>query len=155
MLPPELNVKRISQFTLQNNELNAKVLYTFQKPTQYYYWDKWGCSASVEFYEGLYIEYIDCIGIKKPLLCSTVSITRHWEGSVTVRLFGPEEKDGFRREESCTCTKLFYDKRIVSVRDLYVNLRTFIFLNSRHSVLREPTSKPLIEIRNTERFLNS
>lgn len=59
MLPPELDVKRISQFTLQNNELNAKVLYTFQKPTQYYYWDKWGCSASVEFCEGLYIEYID------------------------------------------------------------------------------------------------
>ena len=59
MLPPELDVKRISQFTLQNNELNAKVLYTFQKPTQYYYWDKLGCSASVEFCEGLYIEYID------------------------------------------------------------------------------------------------
>lgn len=59
MLPPELDVKRISQFTLQNNELNTKVLYTFQKPTQYYYWDKWGCSASVKFCEGLYIEYID------------------------------------------------------------------------------------------------
>lgn len=59
MLPPDLNVKRISQFTLQNNELNAKVLYTFQKPMQYYYWDKWDCSASVEFCEGLYIEYID------------------------------------------------------------------------------------------------
>ena len=59
MLPPELDIKRISQFTLQNNELNTKVLYTFQKPTQYYYWDKWGCSASVEFCEGLYIEHID------------------------------------------------------------------------------------------------
>ena len=100
-------------------------------------------------------KYYICTGVKKPLLCSTVSITRHWEGSVTVRLFGPEEKDGFRREESCVCTTLFYDKRIVNVRNLYVNLRAFIFLNSRHSVLREPTSKPLIEIRNTERFLNS
>ena len=37
MLPPDMTVKRISQFTLQNNELNAKVLYTFQKPMQYYY----------------------------------------------------------------------------------------------------------------------
>ena len=100
-------------------------------------------------------KYYICTGIKKPLLCSTVSIVRHWEGSVTVRLFGPEEKDGFRREESCTCTKLFYDKRIVNVRDLYVNLRTFIFLNSRHFVLMEPTSKPSVEVRNTERFLNS
>ena len=100
-------------------------------------------------------KYYICTGIKKPLLCSTVSITRHWEGSVTVRLFGPEEKDGFRREESCTCTKLFYDKRIVNVRDLYVKLRTFIFLNSRHFVLMEPTSKPSVEVRNTERFLNS
>ena len=100
-------------------------------------------------------KYYICTGVKKPLLCTTISIVRHWEGSVTVRLFGPEEEDGGRREESCTCTKLFYDKRIVSVRDLYVNLRAFIFLNSRHSVLREPTSKPLIEIRNTERFLNS
>ena len=95
-------------------------------------------------------KYYICTGIKKPLLCSTVSITRHREGSITVRLFGPAEEEG-----SCTCTKLFYDKRIVSVRDLYVNLRAFIFLNSRHSVLGEPTSKPLIEIRNTERFLNS
>ena len=59
MLPPELNVKRISQFTLQNNELNAKVLYTFQKPTQYYYWDNGVGCVSVEFCEGLYIEYID------------------------------------------------------------------------------------------------
>ena len=100
-------------------------------------------------------KYYICTGIKKPLLCTTISIVRHWEGSVTVRLFGPEEKDGFRREESCVCTTLFYDKRIVNVRNLYVNLRAFIFLNSRHSVLREPTSKPLIEIRNTERFLNS
>ena len=95
-------------------------------------------------------KYYVCAGIKNPLLCSTVSITRHREGSITVRLFGPAEEEG-----SCTCTKLFYDKRIVSVRDLYVNLRAFIFLNSRHSVLREPTSKPLIEIRNTERLLNS
>ena len=100
-------------------------------------------------------KYYICTGIKKPLLCSTVSITRHWEGSVTVRLFGPEEKDGFRREESCICTKLFYDKRIVNVRDLYINLRTFIFLNSRHFVLMEPTSKPSVEVRDTERFLNS
>lgn len=100
-------------------------------------------------------KYYICTGIKKPLLCTTISIVRHWEGSVTVRLFGPEEKDGFRREESCTCTKLFYDKRIVNVRHLYINLRAFVFLNSRYSVLREPTSKPLIEIRNTERFLNS
>ena len=37
MLPPDMTVKKISQFTLQNNELNAKVLYTFQKPMQYYY----------------------------------------------------------------------------------------------------------------------
>ena len=96
-----------------------------------------------------------CTGIKKPLLCSTISIVRHWEGSVTVRLFGPEEKDGFRREESCTCAKLFYDKRIVSLRDLYINLRTFVFLTSRHFVLMEPTNIPLVEIRNTERFLNS
>lgn len=60
MLPPELDVKRISQFTLQNNELNAKVLYTFQKPMQYYYWDNGvGCSPSKLFCEGLYIEYID------------------------------------------------------------------------------------------------
>ena len=60
MLPPELNVKRISQFTLLNNELNAKVLYTFQKPTQYYYWDNGvGCAPSKLFCEGLYIEYID------------------------------------------------------------------------------------------------
>ena len=60
MLPPELDVKRISQFTLQNNELNAKVLYTFQKPIQYYYWDNGvGCAPSKLFCEGLYIEYID------------------------------------------------------------------------------------------------
>ena len=100
-------------------------------------------------------KYYICIGIKKPLLCSTVSIVRHWEGSVTVRLFGPEEKDGFRREESCICTTLFYDKRIVNVRDLYVNLRTFVFLNSKHFVLMEPTSNPAVEVRDTERFLNS
>lgn len=95
-------------------------------------------------------KYYVCAGIKNPLLCSTVSITRHKEGSITVRLFGPAEEEG-----SCTCTKLFYDKRIVNVRDLYINLRTFIFLNSRHFVLMEPTSKPSVEIRNTERFLNS
>ena len=60
MLPPELNIKRISQFTLQNNELNAKVLYTFQKLTQYYYWDNGaGCVPSKLFCEGLYIEHID------------------------------------------------------------------------------------------------
>ena len=60
MLPSDLNVKRISQFTLQNNELNAKVLYTFQKPMQYYYWDNGvGCAPSKLFCEGLYIEYID------------------------------------------------------------------------------------------------
>ena len=100
-------------------------------------------------------KYYVCAGIKNPLLCSTVSITRHWEGSVTVRLFGPEDRDGFRREESCTCTKLCYDKRIVNVRDLYINLRTFVFLNSRHFVLMEPTSKPSVEVRDTERFLNS
>lgn len=100
-------------------------------------------------------KYYICTGIKKPLLCSTVSIVRHWEGSVTVRLFGPEEKDGFRREESCICTTLFYDKRIVNVRDLYINLRTFIFLNSRHFVLMAPTSNPSVEVRDTERFLNS
>ena len=100
-------------------------------------------------------KYYICTGVKKPLLCTTISIVRHWEGSVTVRLFGPEEKDGFRREESCICTTLFYDKRIVNVRDLYVNLRTFIFLNSRHFVLMEPTSNPAIEVRDTERFLNS
>ena len=100
-------------------------------------------------------KYYICTGIKKPLLCTTVSITRYWEGSVTVKLFGPEEKDGFRREESCTCTTLFYDKRIVNVRDLYINLRTFIFLNSRHFVLMEPTSNPAIEVRDIERFLNS
>ena len=100
-------------------------------------------------------KYYICTGIKKPLLCSTVSITRHWEGSVTVRLFGPEEKDGFRREESCICTTLFYDKRIVSVQDLYINLRTFVFLNSRHFVLKEPTSNPAVEVRDTESFLNS
>ena len=100
-------------------------------------------------------KYYICTGIKKPLLCTTISIVRHWEGSVTVRLFGPEEKDGFRREESCTCTKLFYDKRIINLRYLYINLRTFIFLASRHFVLMEPTNKPLVEIRNTERFLNS
>ena len=100
-------------------------------------------------------KYYVCTGIKKPLLCTTISIVRHWEGSVTVRLFGPEEKDGFRREESCICTTLFYDKRIVNVQDLYVNLRTFIFLNSRHFVLMEPTSNPAIEVRDTERFLNS
>ena len=99
-------------------------------------------------------KYYICTGIKKPLLCTTISIVRHWEGSVTVRLFGPEEKDGFRREESCTCTKLFYDKRIVSLRDLYINLRTFVFLTSRHFVLMEPTNKPSVEVRNTERFLN-
>ena len=100
-------------------------------------------------------KYYICTGIKKPLLCTTVSITRYWEGSVTVKLFGPEEKDGFRREESCICTTLFYDKRIVNVRDLYINLRTFVFLNSRHFVLMEPTSNPAVEVRNTERFLNS
>ena len=60
MLPPELNVKRISQFTLQNNELNAKVLYTYQKPMQYYYWNNGvGCAPAKLFCEGLYIEYID------------------------------------------------------------------------------------------------
>ena len=60
MLPPELDVKRISQFTLLNNELNAKALYTFQKPMQYYYWDNGvGCAPSKLFCEGLYIEYID------------------------------------------------------------------------------------------------
>ena len=95
-------------------------------------------------------KYYTCIGIKKPLLCSTVSITRHREGSITVRLFGPAKEEG-----SCTCTKLFYDKRVVSVHDLYVNLRTFIFLNSRRFVLKEPTSVPFIEIKNTKRFLNS
>ena len=100
-------------------------------------------------------KYYICTGIKKPLLCTTVSITRYWEGSVTVKLFGPEEKDGFRREESCICTTLFYDKRIVSVQDLYINLRTFVFLNSRHFVLKEPTSNPVVEVRDTERFLNS
>ena len=100
-------------------------------------------------------KYYICTGVKKPLLCTTISIVRHWEGSVTVRLFGPEEKDGFRREESCICTTLFYDKRIVSVQDLYINLRTFVFLNSRHFVLKEPTSNPAVEVRDTERFLNS
>ena len=100
-------------------------------------------------------KYYICTGIKKPLLCTTVSITRYWEGSVTVKLFGPEEKDGFRREESCICTTLFYDKRIVSVQDLYINLRTFVFLNSRHFVLKEPTSNPAVEVRDTEKFLNS
>lgn len=99
-------------------------------------------------------KYYICTGVKKPLLCSTVSITRHLGGSVTVRLFGPEEKDGFRREESCICTTLFYDKRIVNVRDLYINLRTFVFLNSRHFVLMAPTSNPSVEVRDTERFLN-
>ena len=60
MLPPELDIKRISQFTLQNNGLNAKVLYTFQKPMQYYYWNNGvGCAPSKLFCEGLYIEYID------------------------------------------------------------------------------------------------
>ena len=60
MLPPDMTIKRISQFTLQNNELNAKVLYTFQKPMQYYYWDNGvGCAPSKLFCEGLYIEYID------------------------------------------------------------------------------------------------
>ena len=60
MLPPDMTVKKISQFTLQNNELNAKVLYTFQKPMQYYYWDNGvGCAPSELFCEGLYIEYID------------------------------------------------------------------------------------------------
>ena len=60
MLPPDMTVKKISQFTLQNNELNAKVLYTFQKPMQYYYWDNGvGCAPSKLFCEGLYIEYID------------------------------------------------------------------------------------------------
>ena len=59
MLPPDMTVKRISQFTLQNNELNAKVLYTFQKPTQYYYCDNRDGSVSVEFCEGLYVEYIN------------------------------------------------------------------------------------------------
>ena len=100
-------------------------------------------------------KYYICTGVKKPLLCTTISIVRHWEGSVTVRLFGPEEKDGFRREESCICTTLFYDKRIVNVRDLYINLRTFVFLNSRHFVLMAPTSNPSIEVRDTEKFLNS
>ena len=100
-------------------------------------------------------KYYICIGVKKPLLCTTISRVRELEGSVTVRLFGPEEKDGFRREESCICTTLFYDKRIVSVQDLYINLRTFVFLNSRHFVLMEPTNKPSVEVRNTERFLNS
>ena len=59
MLPPDLDVKKISQFTLQNNELNAKVLNKNKKPTQYYYWDNRDGSASVEFCEGLYVEYID------------------------------------------------------------------------------------------------
>lgn len=95
-------------------------------------------------------KYYVCAGIKNPLLCSTISITRHWEGSITVRLFGPAEEEG-----SCTYTKLFYDKRVISVRDLYVNLRTFIFLKSTRFVLKEPTSIPFIEIKNTERFLNS
>ena len=100
-------------------------------------------------------KYYICTGVKKPLLCTTISIVRHWEGSVTVRLFGPEEKDGFRREESCVCTTLFYDKRIVNVRDLYINLRTFVFLNSSYFVLKEPTSNPAVEVRDTERLLNS
>ena len=100
-------------------------------------------------------KYYICTGVKKPLLCTTISIVRHWEGSVTVRLFGPEEKDGFRREESCICTTLFYDKRIVNVRDLYINLRTFVFLTSRYFVLKEPTSNPAVEVRDTEKFLNS
>ena len=100
-------------------------------------------------------KYYICTGIKKPLLCTTISIVRHWEESVTVRLFGPTEEDGFRKENLCTCTKLFYDKRIISVRDLYVKLRTFVFLNSRHFVLMAPTSNPSIEVRDTEKFLNS
>ena len=100
-------------------------------------------------------KYYICTGIKKPLLCTTISIARHWEGSVTVRLFGPAEEDGFRKENLCICAKLFYDKRIISVRDLYVKLRTFVFLNSRHFVLMEPTSKPSVEVRDTEIFLNS
>lgn len=95
-------------------------------------------------------KYYVCTGIKKPLLCSTISIVRHWEGSVTVRLFGPAKEEG-----SCTCAKLFYDKRVISVHDLYVNLRTFVFLKSRRFVLMAPTSVPFIEIRNTKRFLNS
>lgn len=95
-------------------------------------------------------KYYVCTGIKKPLLCTTISIVRHWEGSVTVRLFGPAKEEG-----SCTCAKLFYDKRVISVRDLYVNLRTFVFLKSRRFVLMAPTSVPFIEIRNTKRFLNS
>lgn len=99
-------------------------------------------------------KYYICTGIKKPLLCTTISIVRHREGSVTVRLFGPAEEDGFRKENLCTCATLFYDKRIVSMRDLYVKLRTFVFLNSRHFVLMEPTSKPFVEVKDTERFLN-
>lgn len=95
-------------------------------------------------------KYYVCAGIKNPLLCSTVSITRLREGSITVRLFGPAEEEG-----SCTCTKLFYDKRVISVHDLYVNLRTFIFLKSRRFVLMKPTGTPFTIIRNTERFLNS
>ena len=69
---------------------------------------------------------------------------------MTVRLFGPAKEEG-----SCTCAKLFYDKRVISVHDLYVNLRTFVFLKSRRFVLMAPTSVPFIEIRNTKRFLNS
>lgn len=95
-------------------------------------------------------KYYICTGIKKPLLCTTISIVRHWEGSVTVRLFGPAKEEG-----SCTCAKFFYDKRVISVHDLYVNLRTFVFLKSRRFVLMAPTSAPFIEIRNTKRFLNS
>lgn len=95
-------------------------------------------------------KYYVCAGIKNPLLCSTVSITRHREGSITVRLFGPAKEEG-----SCTCTKLFYDKRVISVHDLYVNLRTFIFLKSMRFVLKDPTSVPFIEIKNIKRFLNS
>ena len=114
MLPPELNVKKISQFTLQNNELNAKVLYTFQKPMQYYYWDNGGGYASVEFCEGLYVEYIDPYR-HSPFLDPS-------KGGILVSFISPYE-EGIYTGQEFFCDQSFLDlmcKDLLSGREFNI-----------------------------------
>lgn len=114
MLPPDLSVKKISQFTLQNNELNAKVLYTFQKPMQYYYWDNGvGRDPSKLFCEGLYIEYID------PYRCSPfLDLSR---GRILVSFISLE--DGVTYGKEFFCDQSFLDlmcKDLLSGREFNI-----------------------------------
>ena len=76
-----------------------------------------------------------------------------WFSTINGQLWGTEFycKKGLLKD----FYEKFIDKRVISVRDLYVNLRTFIFLKSTRFVLKDPTSVPFIEIKNIKRFLNS